>query len=112
MQQVKHTIITDWLYQYGDSKIDKKVQKYLETKKRTMEQVKQTAVEWLVDEINKLIGLNICKDEPIIEQAKEIEKEQIINAYLKSKRKRTDLLGALKIMDEAEQYYNETFKSE
>jgi hypothetical protein len=47
-----------------------------------------------------------------IEQAKEIEKKQIINAYLKSKRKRTDLLGALKIMDEAEQYYNETFKSE
>jgi hypothetical protein len=50
--------------------------------------------------------------EKLIQQAKEMEKNQIINAYLKSKRKRTDLLGALKIMDEAEQYYNETFKSE
>jgi len=77
-----------------------------------MKQVKQTAVDWLVEKL-KENGVNFWQEEiEMIEEAKEIEKEQIINAYLKSKRKRTDLLGALKIMDEAEQYYNEIFESE
>jgi hypothetical protein len=69
----------------------------------------QTAVEWLEETMLKPL---IQWPDDIWEQAKEMEKNQIINAYLKSKRKRTDLLGVLKIMDEAEQYYNETFKSE
>jgi hypothetical protein len=82
-----------------------------------MEQVKQTAVDWFEYQLKDNLGNIVINQnwqllEGLIEQAKEIEKEQIINAYLKSKRKRTDLLGALKIMDEAEQYYNETFKSE
>lgn len=47
----------------------------------------------------------LCK----IESLYEMEKNQIVNAYLK-KRKRTDFLGALKLMDEAEKYYNETYK--
>jgi cell division protein FtsB len=46
----------------------------------------------------------------LFKQAKEMEKEQIIDAYL-SKRNRTDLLGALKIMDKAEQYYKQTYES-
>jgi hypothetical protein len=66
-----------------------------------------TAVNWLVDEINKLTGLNICKDEPIIEQAKEMEKGQIMKTWYDCK---------LSIIErnptDAEQYYNETFKSE
>jgi len=37
----------------------------------------KTAVEWLVEEINKLTGLTIQMDEPIIEQAKEMEKQQM-----------------------------------
>jgi len=37
----KHTIITDWLYQYGDPKIDKKVQKYLELKQENTEPLNQ-----------------------------------------------------------------------
>jgi hypothetical protein len=82
-----------------------------------MEQVKQTAVDWFEYQLKDNLGNIVINQnwqllEGLIEQAKEIEKEQIINAYLKSKRKRTDLLGALKIMDEAEQYYNETYKSE
>jgi hypothetical protein len=40
--------------------------------------MKQTAVEWLVEEINKLTGLTIQMDEPIIEQAKAMEKEQMV----------------------------------
>ena len=35
-----------------------------------------TAVEWLLNEINKLTGLTINPDEPIVEQAKQMEKEQ------------------------------------
>jgi hypothetical protein len=43
----------------------------------------KTAVEWLVQEINKLTGLTIAIDEPCVEQAKEMEKEQIKEAYLR-----------------------------
>ncbi len=66
--------------------------------------MKQTAVEWLVEEINKLTGLTIQMDEPIIEQAKEMEKEQIYRAgayYFHEHGKLTP-----------NQYYNQTFKSE
>lgn len=42
----------------------------------------KTAVEWLVTEINKLTGLTIQMDEPIIEQAKLIEKDQLGALYL------------------------------
>ena len=65
---------------------------------------KLTAVEWLMEEyINGLsINLNIMK------KALEMEKEQIINAHL------TGLIHPLEIeaTKQAEQYYNETFKSE
>jgi hypothetical protein len=68
--------------------------------------MKQTAVEWLVEEVfgTILIGNHLLKK---IEQAKEMEKEQIINAHL------TGLIHPLEIeaTKQAEQYYNETFKS-
>jgi len=44
-------------------------------------------------------------DEPIVQQAKEMEKEQIKKAFHKNSQKFFCEL-------EAEQYYNETFKSE
>jgi hypothetical protein len=68
--------------------------------------MKQTAVEWLVKEINKLTGLTIQMDEPIIEQAKEMEKEHIIDAFEAAEKDcgKDFLHGDL--------YYNETFKSE
>jgi len=73
----------------------------------------KTAVEWLVEEINKLTGLTIQMDEPIIEQAKEMEKEQIRDAFnagdLDSD---TYFIPFLKESDESENYYNKTFKSE
>ena len=65
--------------------------------------MKQTAVEWLE---------KICNDRGYIlmseyfEQAKEMEKEQIMNAY---KHELDDSLGANIL---AEQYYKEIFKSE
>jgi hypothetical protein len=63
---------------------------------------KQTTVEWLVEEINKLTGLTIQMDEPIIEQAKEMEKQQMLEVS------KAGCFGTF----EFEQYYNETFKSE
>jgi hypothetical protein len=44
--------------------------------------MKQTAVEQLVQEINKLTGLTIEMNEPCIQQALEIEKKQMRYAYL------------------------------
>lgn len=62
-----------------------------------------TAVEWLRQELLKR-DMDISIKE-LFEQAKKIEKEQIINAY-------TDGESAQGYEDEAIQYYNETFKKE
>jgi len=61
--------------------------------------MKQTAVEFLVEEINKLTGLTIQMDEPCVQQAKAMEKQQIIDAY------ETSHIS----MMTSEQYYNETY---
>ena len=63
--------------------------------------MKQTAVEWLISQIK-----GYESDCEIFEAAKVMEKEQIMNAY---KHELDNSLGT-KIL--AEQYYNETFKSE
>jgi hypothetical protein len=67
---------------------------------------KKTAVEWLEQEMLKP---NLSMKE-ILEQAKEMEKEQIIDAYFDS----TSQFSVDARMDypkSAEQYYNETFKN-
>ena len=58
--------------------------------------MEMTAVEWLVDQIE---NEGKCIYE-VIEQAKEMEKEQIIEAYCNG----DDNIGAL-------EYYHETFKT-
>lgn len=70
--------------------------------------MKQTAVEFLVDEFKeKLIGNNLPEwVENIIQLAKEMEKEQIIDALMTSE------VELLSWGISAEQYYNKTFKSE
>jgi len=72
---------------------------------------KQTAVEWLVDELI-LEGINVPK--VFYDQAKEMEKEQIVDAYEIGF---ADAWDDARYDDEpkhagAEHYYNETFKSE
>jgi hypothetical protein len=66
-----------------------------------------TAVEWLYKQLN---GLNkpILDDyfQTIFSQAKEIEKQQIIDAYSEG-----DINGIMDNRKMAEQYYNETFKN-
>lgn len=67
--------------------------------------MKKTAVEWLIDKIGDMYLHSVYHKE--FEQAKEMEKEQIINAHdlgytdCKSYNIRS-----------GEEYYNETFKSE
>jgi hypothetical protein len=82
-----------------------------------------TAVEFLVKEINKLTGLTIEMDEPCVEQAKEMEeyqkKELVVATYTYLKMKDCHLPYGMEYLnkiseldDEAEQYYNETFKKQ
>ena len=60
--------------------------------------MKQTAVEWLAEQM-----MHPSIHNPYIEQAKEMEKKQIIEAWIAE----DNPLQRLK----AEQYYNETFKT-
>jgi hypothetical protein len=89
--------------------------------------MKQTAVEWLVEELQLYYeGQSKLVYYEIIEQAKEMEKEQMCDfaefvAMYSDKNKNYlgDMLhakskydGAERTIDLLEEYYNETFKSE
>ena len=81
--------------------------------------MKQTAVEWLVDQLKstrkKYMGFkNIDIDyQEIIKQAKEMEKEQIKNAFVDGADKEEMFNNENRaFITDAEQYYNKTFKSE
>jgi len=76
---------------------------------------KQTAVEWLIEQLNNVRPTQICSIETIKEwcqQAKAIEKEQIIDA------RENGLNEGVEIANNpyytkwllSEQYYNETYK--
>ena len=62
--------------------------------------MKQTAVEWLATYLKGITSLN-CDE--VIEKAKAMEKEQIVNAY-------DDGEYDCGCNGDSEQYYNETFK--
>ena len=68
--------------------------------------MKLTAVEWLITEVKKFNTV-ITREYilMLLEQAKEMEKEQICHAHL------TGLIYPLEIeaTKQAEQYYNETY---
>lgn len=61
---------------------------------------KQTAIEWLIDELDYE---TISKFNFKLEQAKEMEKEQIMNAWAKGVISDNNMT--------AEDYYNKTFKN-
>jgi hypothetical protein len=65
----------------------------------------QTAVEWLVEQLNKQGFAQVVTDEEI-KQALEMEKQQIIDAYIDASPKLEDITK-----ESAEQYYQETYKS-
>ena len=72
---------------------------------------KQTAVEWLIEEMILRLGVrieNTFDGNNLLNQAKQMEKEQIKDAHL---------IGLITSMEmeatkQSEQYYNETFKNE
>jgi hypothetical protein len=64
----------------------------------------QTAVEWLKEKLRIEFGFAFSNN--ILEQAKEMEKLQIIEAHIQGHNAPS---STIKIHD-AEQYYNETFK--
>lgn len=78
--------------------------------------MKQTAVEWLVQEINKI---NVSTEARIFinkleKQAKEIEKQQSTDTWNNSRKNKSDCSnwncsGDEKTYDNFEQYYNEIF---
>ena len=68
--------------------------------------MKQTAVEWLEEKLIEA-GLQFTKGEALeIEQAKEIEKQQIIDAIAESNKSNNRNVSL-----NPKQYYNETFKN-
>lgn len=73
-----------------------------------MEEMKKqlTAVEWLVEQI---CGDHTEQWQKEIEQAKEMEREQIINSFICGNNCTPFILT---LEENAEQYYTQTFKSE
>ena len=74
----------------------------------------QTAVEFLISQISKdTLGKSfIATWKQEFEQAKQIEKEQIVEAFYKGVDQESDTHGAQNLdMKDAENYYNETFKT-
>ncbi len=69
---------------------------------------KQTAVEWLLNEISSTTILD-KEDIKLFEQAKEIEKQQIIDAYNVGYIYPIQFDFKNNKSQDAEQYYNETF---
>jgi len=74
-----------------------------------MSDKKQTAVEWLKDQIecfgNKHeLQMSWATLDELLEQAKQMEKEQIKEGYIMAL-----LDGDVKIRRDAEDYYNETY---
>ena len=75
--------------------------------------MKQTSIDWLFEKLCKNKDINIALKSnfytatKVFEQAKEMEKQQIIDAY---KQGQFEFDGDLIRESHAEDYYNETFK--
>jgi hypothetical protein len=80
--------------------------------------MKQTALEWLVEQMierkyfAKDVPLSYTTLEHLVNQAKEIEKEQIKDAHSNGYTQTLKYFSSGVNFPDAEQYYNETFKSE
>ncbi len=70
-------------------------------KLKTMAQ--QTAVDWLEEQLNKWSDGRFYLPPHLFEQAKQMEKKQIMQAFLEGKVNHSK--------DWAEEYYNETYKT-
>ena len=68
--------------------------------------MEQTAVQWLVEQLENHNGVTRPAFENVIKQAKAMEKQQIIRTHLMARCYDTE-----NSVNEAEQYYNETYES-
>lgn len=68
---------------------------------------KQTAVEWLQEKLLLSLANELKSLNGFFVIAKEMEKEQIITAYNEGSKQ-----NGFPLKNEAEQYYNETYKNE
>ena len=67
--------------------------------------MKITAVEWLTIQLERYYGHADIKSTAAFLRAMEMESEQIIDAYIEASE------NPALILDDAEQYYNKTFKN-
>jgi hypothetical protein len=78
-----------------------------------MSEMKQTAVEWLAQQIQEQMDFFIpgaIIDNNMVKKAKEMEKEQIIEAH-GNKKKLSEIAIGCEYNYTGEQYYNQNFKS-
>lgn len=79
--------------------------------------MEKTAVEWLVEQIRNNKFVTALEQIEAIDQAKEMEKQQIIEARNDMQKKCINLANKINPFlfefneSDAEQYYNETFKT-
>jgi hypothetical protein len=73
---------------------------------------KQTAVEWLAEQIKFINKEMYAELQEVIEQAKQMEKEQMIKFAMHLHDVDISKTGTDILMEEAEQYYNETYKQQ
>ena len=97
-------LIKDGVQAIDDEFLEKSKQE--KSKRSNMKNKKTTAVEWLIKEISidrvgKAIIQTLYKE---FQQALEMEKEQIINAFVNGEHQQG-------YEDEAEQYYNENYNN-
>jgi len=75
--------------------------------------MKQTAVEWLVEQFENYYVFRDLKNTIVYQQAKEMEKQQIVNADLNATKRTAKGVNAdvsiIRVKELAEQYYNETY---
>jgi hypothetical protein len=69
--------------------------------------MKQTAVEWLVEQFNTTINYTLEEYEKKVEQAKEMERQQIMTAFTQGDIFGADYFDGVNITEE--NYYNQTF---
>jgi hypothetical protein len=69
--------------------------------------MKQTAIEWLEEQMKTWGDLPRWQKDDIIQQAKEMEKQQVIDAFDEGVH-----YGSEPVFTAGERYYTETFKSE
>jgi len=80
--------------------------------------MEQTAVEWLIEKMQNQIdagyGFNPKYEEALVNQAKEMEKQQIKDAWIDCKREYTVIMDCYPpqyIVNESNQYYEKKFKN-